>query len=289
MADPSPLAWFNGRLVESEEAGPSVASHTLHYGVGVFDGLMAYWNEDHYHLHFGSAHLERFTLSCERLGLILEWTADQLEEGVRALLAVLPATDYYIRPITFRSGPQLALTGPGDHLPADLAIFALPVPRDVDTSLTCHISPIERMPASAIPVTWKVCAVYANSYLARRTAELAGFDDGLMLDRYGRICEASAANVFFLTEDGIITPALTPEIFPGITRAFLLEAARELGMPVAEREVFPSELKELEGAFLASTLMEMKPLRAIGELAYGSAEHPVFRRLLREFRTATRR
>lgn len=289
MADLSPLAWFNGRLVPQEEAAPSVASHSLHYGVGIFDGLRAYWNQDHYSLYFGTAHLERFTASCQRLGLILEWSAARIEDGVRALLGELPAADYYVRPIAFRSAPQVALTGPADALPADVAVFALAAPRGVETSLTCHVSTIERVAGAAIPVTWKICAAYANSYLARREAELAGFDDGLMLDRRGRICEASAANVFFLTADGVVTPALTPEIFPGITRSFLLTTARALGIPAAEREVLPAELAGFQGAFLASTLMEMKPLRAIGEISYRSAEHPVFRRLREAFTEATRR
>jgi branched-chain amino acid aminotransferase len=279
----SSLSWFNGSLVGSENIPTSIASPTLHYGVGVFDGLMAYWNRDHHHLLQGSEHLARFTRSCERLGLNLPWSMSEIQAGVGALLAALPRTDWYLRPLAFRSRPQLELTGVLDRLPGDLAILAMEAHRGAATPLRCAISAIERVSGSAVPVPWKICGAYANSYLARRDAQLAGFDDGLMLDREGRICEASASNVFFLESKALVTPALTPDIFPGITRTFLLETARRLGLETRERAVYPAELGTFEGAFLGATLMEMRPLQAIGDHLYASAEHPVFRLLWEEF------
>lgn len=289
MAGLLPVGWLNGSLVEAENMKLSAASHSLHYGVGIFDGVMAYWNDDHYHLHFVDAHLARFVSSCERLGLLLTWSEPEIESSIRQLLSAAPRGNYYVRPLAFRAGPQIPLTGPLDHVAADLAIVAVSVPRGVETPLACHVSSIERVSGAAIPVAWKICAAYANSYLVRRSAELAGFDDALMLDRHGHICEASAANVFFLRGKELITPALTPDIFPGITRKFLIDTALRLGWPVVEREVSPSELGGFGGSFLASTLMEMRPLRAIGDIEYNSSGHQIFRDLLQEFRRATQR
>src|SRR5689334_1404175 len=115
MSELSNISWLNGRLVSQEEAKSSSAGHTLQYGVGIFDGLMAYWNEDHYHLFFITAHLERFIVSCHKLGLRLEWPISEIEAGIRDLLSNLPSTDYYIRPIAFRSKPQVALTSRADE------------------------------------------------------------------------------------------------------------------------------------------------------------------------------
>ena len=172
-------------------------------------------------------------------------------------------------------------------MPVDVAIFGVIAPRDVDKPLSCHISPYERVSSLAIPVTWKICGSYVNSYLVRRAAQKAGFNDGIMLDKKGRIAEASAANIFLLDREKIVTPALTPEIFPGITRFTLLDIAKSLEIEVIERDIYPEELENFEGAFLASTLMELKPLENINMYKYNSSNHHLYRCLLKEFREIT--
>ncbi|MDM9382556.1 aminotransferase class IV [Chlorogloeopsis sp. ULAP01] len=280
------IAWYNGRLVEREQAAPSIASHSLHLGIGVFDGMMAYWNRDRYYVHQIDAHLERFRIGSQKMDLGFPWSCHQLKLGIEELLSQLPPADYYIRPIVYRSCPQINVTG-SDRMAVDVAIFGVIAPRDLDTPLSCHISPYERVSSLAIPVTWKICGSYVNSYLARRAAEKAGFNDGIMLDQKGRITEASAANLFLLNQETIVTPALTPEIFPGITRFTLLDIAKSLGIEVVERDVYPEELENFEGAFLASTLMELKPLERIDWYKYNSSSHPLYRFLLKEFREIT--
>src|SRR4030095_545722 len=111
--------------------------------------------------------------------------------------AVAPS-DYYIRPLVFHKQAQLTLTGSADNSAADVAIIGMHVPRDVDVAISCRLSPSERVPKKAIPVGWKTFAAYTNSDLVRRAAEKENFDDGIMLSRDGLICEASAANVFFI-------------------------------------------------------------------------------------------
>jgi len=284
MFEAAPIAWHNGRLVEREEAAPSIASHSLHLGIGVFDGIMAYWNSDRYYIHRLDAHLDRLRNGSTQMGLEFPWSNADLSSGLLSLLEALPPHNYYIRPIVYRSVPQLKFS---DTLPVDVTILAVTIARDVDKSLTCHISPYERVSGRAIPVSWKVCGTYVNSYLARRAAELAGFDDAIMLDYEGRITEASAANIFFLQKDTVITPELTPNIFPGITRATLLDIAKKLGIEVIERDVRPDELGNFDGAFLAATMMELKPLATIDSYTYDSANHLLFRRFLQAFREIT--
>ncbi|MCL1468124.1 aminotransferase class IV [Argonema galeatum] len=280
----APIAWHNGKLVEREQAAPSIASHSLHLGVGVFDGLMAYWNSDRYYIHRLDAHLDRLRNGSTQMGLVFSWSNEDLKAGILSLLDEIPANNYYIRPIVYRSVPQLNFS---DTMPVDVTILAVTIARDVDKSLTCHISPFERVSGCAIPVSWKICGTYVNSYLGRRAAEVAGFNDAIMLDREGRITEAAVANIFFLQKETVITPALTPNIFPGITRSTLLDVANSLGIEVIERDVFPSELENFDGAFLAATMMELKPLATIHPYRYDSSNHPLFRRFLKEFREIT--
>lgn len=282
--EPAAIAWHNGRLVEREQAAPSIASHSLHLGVGVFDGIMAYWNGDRYYIHRLEAHLDRLRNGSTQMGLGFSWSNEDLKSGLLSLLDEIPANNYYIRPIVYRSGAYLNFN---DTMPVDVTILAVTITRDVAKPLTCHISTFERVSGSAIPVTWKICGTYVNSYLSRRAAELNGFNDAILLDQEGRITEATAANIFFLQKDKVITPALTPNIFPGITRATLLDIAQALGTEVIERDVRALELENFDGAFLAATMMELKPLASIDSYQYDSAHHLLFRQFLQGFQEIT--
>jgi len=280
----TPIVWHNGRLVEREQADPSIASHSLHLGIGVFDGIMAYWNSDRYYIHRLDAHLNRLRHGATNMGLGFSWSNEDLKLGIESLLEELPPTNYYIRPIVYRKEPQLVFR---EEMPVAVTILAVTIPRDLDKPLTSHISSFERVSGLAIPVTWKICGVYVNSYLSRRAAELKGFDDAIMLDQEGKITEATAANLFLLQQETVVTPKLTPNIFPGITRATLLDIAQSIGIEVIERDIRPDELGQFNGAFLAATMMELKPLTTIFPFEYDSSNHPLFRRFLKEFREIT--
>lgn len=282
--EPTPIVWHNGRLVQREQAAPSIASHSLHLGIGVFDGIMAYWNGDRYYIHRLEAHLNRLRHGATQMGLAFSWSNEDLTSGIKSLLDEVPQTNYYIRPIVYRSGAYLNFS---ETMPVDVTLLGVTIARDVDKSLTSHISSFERVSGRAIPVTWKICGTYVNSYLSRRAAKLNGFDDAILLDQEGRITEATTANLFFLQKDKVITPALTPNIFPGITRDTLLDVAQSLGIEVVERDIRPDELEDFDGAFLAATMMELKPLATIDNYRYDSCNHPLFQKFLQEFRKIT--
>lgn len=282
--EPALLAWHNGKIVEREQAAPSIASHSLHLGVGVFDGIMAYWNGDRYYIHRLEAHLDRLHHGATKMGLQFSWTNADLKTGLLSLLEQIPATNYYIRPIVYRAGSYLNFN---DQMPVDVTILAVTIARDIDKPLTCHISKFERVSGRAIPITWKICGTYVNSYLSRRAAQADRFDDAILLDQKGRITEATAANIFFLQKDTVITPALNENIFPGITRSTLLDIASDAGIEVIERDILPEELETFDGAFLAATMMELKPLSSIDNHHYESSNHRLFRIFWQEFREIT--
>jgi branched-chain amino acid aminotransferase len=282
--EPTPIVWHNGKLVQREQAAPSIASHSLHLGIGIFDGIMAYWNSDRYYIHRLEAHLDRLRHGATQMGLGFSWTNEDLISGIQSLLDQVPPTNYYIRPIVYRSGAYLNFS---ETMPVDVTILGVTIARNVDKLLRTHISTFERVSGRAIPVTWKICGTYVNSYLSRRAAELQGFDDAILLDQEGRITEATAANLFLLQKDTVVTPSLTPNIFPGITRDTLIDVAQSLGIEVIERDVRPSELGDFDGAFLAATMMELKPLALIEDYRYDSSNHPLFCKFLKEFREIT--
>jgi len=282
----SELAWVDGALVPREQGAPSLASSTFHMGTGVFDGIMAYWNEDHFHLHRGREHLVRFKTGAERMDLPFPWEPEQLEEGIRALLDTCPQRTQYIRPIAFRGAPEIMLVASRD-LPVSACIFAVEVERDVPDPMRGTIVPVERVSSRAIPVSWKVCGTYANSFLAQRRAFERGADVGVLLDGAGRLAEASTSNLFLIRDEALVTPSIEADVFPGITRRSVLEIAARIGVDAVEREVDPAELARCEGAFLASTMLELRPFSAIDDVQFATARHPLYRRVRAEFGATT--
>jgi branched-chain amino acid aminotransferase len=282
----STYSWFNGVVAEREKGAPSVASISFHLGTGVFDGMIAYYNDRGYYVHRMESHLVRFREGAERMGLPIPWSVEQLAQGIRELLELEPVGTQYIRPIAFRGGPELWVTGSIDR-PVDVCIFTVRVDRDCDSLMTCHISPVERISSRAIPGHTKVSGAYVNSFNARRRAELAGFDDGIMLDREGRVAEASAANFFAIRGDTLVTPPVNADVFPGVTRQVILELAKGLRIDCVEANLRASDLHELDGAFLCSTLMEIRGIAKLGERPLKTSDSSLYRRLITAFREVT--
>ncbi len=276
-------AWFNGQVCAREAGAPSVASVNFNLGTAVFDGMVAYWNHDHYYLHCGEEHFARFRDGSARLGLPITWSVEQMVQGVHDLLAVEPKGTQYIRPIAYRRVPWLFITGT-EQWPVDVSVFAVPMPRDTDETITCQLSPVERISSRSIPGQTKVSGSYVNSYWARRTAESAGFTDGIMVDREGRLTEASAANLFVIRGDRLLTPPLNPEVFPGITRQVIKSLARREGIECREVDLRAEDLRSIDGCFLCSTYMEIRAVSRLEQRPLGTPEHPVFRTVLGAFR-----
>jgi branched-chain amino acid aminotransferase len=288
MTQVSTYAWSNGQIKDREKSAPSVASISFHLGTGVFDGMMAYWNCDHYYVHRAEAHLDRLRRGAACMGLDVCWSVDEMLKGIEDLLELEPKGTQYIRPIAFRGGPELWVTG-SEGRPVDVSIFTVRTEthRDLDNPIRSEISQIERISSRSIPGQIKVSGAYVNSFFARRTAERSGFDDALMFDRDGHLAEASAANVFLIAAEKLVTPRLKPDVFPGITRQVVLELALSMGIETSEMEVDRRDLAEINGAFLCSTLMEIRAISQLGQRVVPTAELPVYKSLVTAFRALT--
>jgi branched-chain amino acid aminotransferase len=288
MTEASTHSWCNGEIKEREKGAPSVASISFHLGTGVFDGLMAYWNRDHYYIHRAEEHLHRFRQGAACMGLVFSWSVDELLAGITDLLDLEPKGTQYIRPIAFRGGPELWVTG-SEGRPVDVSIFTVrtEMHRDLNDPISCEISTVERISSRSIPGQVKVSGAYVNSFFARRTAEKSGFNDGLMFDRDGHLTEASAANVFLIAGGRLLTPRLKSDVFPGITRQVLLELARGLGVDVREAELRREDLVGIDGAFLCSTLMEIRAVSRLGRHALPTVDSRVYQSLVEAFRRLT--
>jgi branched-chain amino acid aminotransferase len=289
MTQVSTYSWSNGEIKDRERGAPSVASISFHLGTSVFDGMMAYWNDDHYYVLRAEEHLDRFRRGATCLGLAFPWSTEELLTGIAELLRLEPKGTQYVRPIAFRGAPELWVTG-SEGRPVDVTIFTVRTDthRDIDNPISCEISEVERISSRSIPGQIKVSGAYVNSFHARRTAEKSGFDDGIMFDREGHLAEASAANVFLIAGDRLLTPRLKPDVFPGITREVILQIARATGIRVWEAELRREDLAPIDGAFLCSTLMEIRAISRLGERALPTPELPLYQSLVSAFRSITR-
>ena len=222
------------------------------------------------------------------MGLSFSWSVDDMMRGILNLLAEEPPGTQYVRPIAFRGAPELWVTGSKGR-PVDVAIFTVRTEdqRNIDEAMSCIISPVERISSRSFPSQTKVSGSYVNSFLARSHAESMGYQDGIMLDRNGLIAEASAANVFFIKDNHLITPSPNPDIFPGITRLTVIEIAKLNGIPLVERPLREADIGDVEGAFLCSTLMEIRSISDIGSRKLQTESSEVFRSVVRSFRKQT--
>lgn len=288
MTHASTHCWSNGEIKDREQGAPSVASISFHLGTGVFDGIMAYWNRDHYYIHRVEDHLVRFRHGAACMGLVVPWSVEELHAGITELLAHEPQGTQYIRPIAFRGGPELWVTG-SEGRPVDVTIFTVRTEthRDLDDPIHCELSAVERISSRSIPRQIKVSGAYVNSFHARRTAEKSGAQDGLMFDRDGHLTEASAANVFLIEGDRLITPRLKPDVFPGITRQVFLELARDAGIETTQAELTRDDLAAIDGAFLCSTLMEIRPIAKLDTKPLPTTQLQTFKSLKSKFRAIT--
>lgn len=282
--------WCNGKITTMQSEKISIASHSLQYGVGVFDGIMAYWNQDHHSLFFGKEHYLRFNESAKSMGFKKIYTVEELINATHALLEFNKGYDLYIRPIVFHHAEELRLTY--DFSPEDetTSILLMPMPfTKIKREISCNISSFLRVNGNAIPVQSKVCAAYTNSFLVRREAERLGFNDGIMLDSSGNICEASASNIFFIKDNQLYTPKITKDIFSGITRKLIIDLCDQLNITVNEESIPITRIEEFDSVFLCATLMEIVPVVKIEHNIYHSSENELLKSILFEFEKMKRK
>jgi branched-chain amino acid aminotransferase len=274
--------YHGGELVKMGEIRLSPATHALNYGTGVFEGIRAYWNERRGTLQVLKLkeHYDRFEKSCRMLRIELGHTVDELcEVTLEILRRNAPREDTYIRPLAYKSEASVGVKLAVDD---ELSIFTVPMGNYVElTGLRCCISSWRRTPDTAIPARGKLTGSYINTALAVDEAQRAGYDDAIFLTQDGHVSEASAANIFLVRKEGLITPPVTADILEGITRDAVMELAeKELGTRVDKRDVDRTELYAADEVFLTGTGYQIAPVVEIDGRKVGTGEMgPIAHRL----------
>jgi branched-chain amino acid aminotransferase len=264
--------WMNGALVDWADAKIHVLSHGLHYGSSVFEGIRAYDAEGGTAVFRLDDHLARLEQSAAMYYMPLPYDRDELRAAVHQVLAANDLGGCYIRPIALRGYGVMGLFPL--EAPVDVAIAAWPwgayLGEDgLKRGIRAKIASWRRIGSTTIPATAKAGGQYLNSILAKVETHKAGYDEALLLNEAGYVADGSGENLFIVRDGQIITPPVQASILEGITRASIIELAREEGMDVVEREVARSELYVADEVFVTGTAAEVCPIREVDDHPIG--------------------
>ncbi|MDY7039742.1 MAG: branched-chain amino acid transaminase [Chloroflexota bacterium] len=269
-------AFFKGKFVLIEEAKISVMTHALHYGTGCFEGIRAYWNEEDSQLYVFrmKEHYHRLMHSARILQIKLPYTVDELGDLTLELLRKEGCRqDAYIRPLAYKSSEGIGVRLHG--LEDDLTIFAVPFGRyiECEEGARAGVSSWRRVDDNAIPARAKITGAYVNSALAKTDAQLSGYDEAIVLTQEGHVSEGSAENLFLVKDGRLLTPPVTENILEGITRATVMEIAREeMGLWTTERQIDRSELYTAEESFFCGTGVQIAAVVEIDHRPIGDGK-----------------
>ncbi|HEX7128314.1 MAG TPA: branched-chain amino acid transaminase [Thermodesulfobacteriota bacterium] len=266
------VIWMDGRLVPWADARVHVLTHTLHYGLGVFEGIRAYQCADG-----GSAvfrlkeHIERFFDSARICHMRIPYTPEEIEKACVETLRANGLAAGYIRPLAFIGDGVMGLHPKDNPVRVSVAAWewgAYLGEEGLKNGIRVKISSFARQHVNTHMNKAKVCGHYVNSILAKLEVTQAGYDEALLLDTDGYVAEASGEN-FFIVKRGRILTAPQATVLGGITRDAVLAIARDRGIPVEERRFARDEVYIADEAFFSGTAAEITPIREVDDRPIG--------------------
>lgn len=274
--------WLNGEMVPNREAKIHVLTHGLHYASAVFEGERAYGGR----IFKSAEHTARLFRSAQLMGFEIPFTPEDIERAKRDVISRMGFEDCYLRPIAWRGSEQLSVA-PGATT-VQVAVAAWQWGSYFENRMRgirmTHAQWRRPSPDTA-PCAAKAAGLYMIATMSKQQAEAAGYADALMLDWRGQVAEATGANIFFVRDGALHTPA--PESFlNGITRQTIMVLARERNIEVVERAIWPHELDSFSECFITGTAAELTPVAEIGRVTYKPGH--VTETLLGAFDAATR-
>lgn len=268
------LIWMNGDFVAWEDAKVHVLTHGLHYGTGVFEGVRCYDTESHGPAVFRhKEHVNRLFQSASMYYMDIPFTAEQLRESTLELIGRNGLRSCYIRPLVYRGYGTMGL-------------FPLEAPVDVSIAvwewgsylgdegkangIRARVSSWRRIsPDSLIPQA-KATGQYLNSILAKVEAHKSGYEEAILLDDHGYVCEGTGENLFIVRDGKIYTPPLSSSLLDGINRKSVIQIAQDLGFEVIERQLSRAELYLADELYCTGTAAELTPIREVDDHTIGT-------------------
>jgi branched-chain amino acid aminotransferase len=274
MADRDGVIWYDGKMVPWRDANVHVLTHTLHYGLGVFEGLRAYETERGPAIFRLQEHTDRLFNSAHIFMMKMPYDKATLMQAQCDIVKQNKLSSGYIRPIAFYGAEAMGLSA--RTLSVHVAIAAWPWgtylgPESLENGIRVKTSSFTRHHVNINMCRAKSVTTYANSILANQEVALNGYDEALLLDVDGYVAEGSGENIFIVKQGKIYTPDLT-SCLEGITRASVIELAAEIGIPVIDKRITRDEIYCADEAFFSGTAAEVTPIRELDNRIIGSGK-----------------
>jgi branched-chain amino acid aminotransferase len=279
--------WLDGKFVDWDAAQVHVLSHTLHYGVGVFEGIRCYKTEGG-----GSAifrlkeHVDRLFASAHIVLLTIPFSPEKICDAIRRTVTVNGLSEGYIRPVVLIGDGEMGLFAKSNPIRVAVAAWSWGAylgDEGIRKGIRAKVSSFSRNHVNAAMTKGKINGSYVNSVLAKWEVKQAGYDEAVMLDTEGYVAEASGENIF-IVRNGILQTSPLTSILPGITRDSVLTIARKLNLPVKETRFTRDEMYIADEMFFTGTAAEITPVREVDDRLVGTGKPgPVTKQIQDEF------
>ncbi|MEM3402723.1 MAG: branched-chain amino acid transaminase [Candidatus Hadarchaeales archaeon] len=289
---PTKYIWMNGKFVRWEKAKIHVLTHTLHYGLGVFEGIRCYKTKEGPAVFRLKDHIARLENSAKLVGMKLPYSREVLIKAVKETIKKNRIEECYIRPIAFYGYGVMGLNPAG--APVDVAIAVWPWgtylgEEGLEKGVRVKISPWRRIHPSILPPHAKLVANYANSILAKVDALRSGYEEAILLNIDGDIAEGPGENVFIVKNGVLMTTPISSGALSGITRDSIIRIAKDERIPFREKKISPKDLYSADEAFFTGTAAEVTPIREVDGRKIGDGRRgPITTKLQRIFFEAVR-
>ena len=281
--DTCDLIWMNGEFLAWEDAKVHVLTHGLHYGTGVFEGIRCYDSELGPAIFRNAEHMERLLQSSELYYMPVPYTAPELQAAARELVANNNLRSCYIRPIVYRGYGSMGLNPMEAPVDVTIACWEWGTYLGEDgmaNGIRAKVSSWRRIsPDSLIPHA-KASGQYLNNVLAKVESMKAGYQEAILLDGHGHVCEGTGENIYIVAGGEIVTPGHHNSILDGITRRSIMQLAADLGYPVVERNIARAEMYLADEVFMSGTAAELVPVVEVDDHRVGSGKPGEVTRLL---------
>lgn len=266
------LIWHNGELVAWEDAKVHVLTHGLHYGTSVFEGERAYETPRGTAIFRHLDHLRRLHASAKLYYMELPYSVEELRTATHELIAANGLRECYIRPVAFRGYGQMGINPLDCEVSVSIAVWPWGAYLGEAAKLEgvrAKVSSWRRLDAGSLIPQAKAGGQYLNSVLAKIESVKAGYQEAILLDSRGFVCEGTGENIYIVREGEIITPPQTASILDGISRRSIITIARDLGYTVTERDIARAELTLADEVFLSGTAAELVAVSEIDDHTIG--------------------
>ena len=288
MVEKQKKIWLEGELVDWDEAKVHVLTHTIHYGLGAFEGIRAYKRADGTTTIFRLAeHIERLFDSCKLIMIEPRFTKEQVAEACVTLMRENRMDEAYLRPVVWVGDGAMGVYAPDNPIRTMVVAWrwgAYLGDKAIAEGIRAKLSSWCRHHIHVSLAKGKIMGQYTNSIMAKREAKLAGYDEAILMDVNGYVSEGSGENIFLVKKGKLTTPPLSASILAGITRDTVIALAREEGIPVAEEMVTRDQLYLADEVFFTGTAAEVTPIREVDNRKIGEGvAGPITRRLQQRY------